>query len=108
MDVTGAYDNALHTRLLHNLRKRRLGALVPWISAFLTGRSTRIRMAEGVLEAIPTTTGIPQESPLSLILYLFYNADLIEDCSRDGVVASGWVDDVSLITEGKTEEDNIR
>lgn len=108
MDVTGAYDNALHARLLHNLQKRRLGTLVPWISAFLTGRSTRIRMAEGVSEAIPTTTGIPQGSPLSPILYQFYNADLIEDCSRDGVVASGWVDDVSLITEGKTEEDNIR
>jgi hypothetical protein len=108
MDVGGAYDNALHTRLLHNLRKRRLGTLVPWISAFLTGRSTKIRMAEGISESIPTTTGIPQGSPLSPILYLFYNADLIEGCSQDGVLASGWVDDVSLITEGTTEEENIR
>jgi hypothetical protein len=33
---------------------------------------------------------------------------LIEDCSQDGVVASGWVDDVNLITEGTTEKENIR
>jgi len=68
----------------------------------------KIRMAEGISESISILTGTPQGSPLSLILYLFYNADLIEGCSREGVVASGWVDDVNLITEGKTEEENIR
>jgi hypothetical protein len=65
-------------------------------------------MAEGTSESIPTTTGIPQGSPLSPILYLFYNADLIEDCTWDGVTASGWVDDVNLIIAGTTEEENTR
>lgn len=58
LDVSGAYNNVSYTRLLYNLRKRRLGQLAPWIGAFLTGRSTRIRIPEGISERIPTPTGI--------------------------------------------------
>ena len=29
LDVSGAYDNTHHARLLHNMRKRRLGHFVP-------------------------------------------------------------------------------
>lgn len=48
LDVSGVYDNVSHDRLLHDLKKRRLGQLVPWVRAFLTGRSTTIRMLEGL------------------------------------------------------------
>lgn len=40
LDVSGAYDNVSHARLLHNLKKRRLGHFLPWVKAFLTNRST--------------------------------------------------------------------
>jgi Reverse transcriptase (RNA-dependent DNA polymerase) len=103
LDVVGAYDNAHHQRLLHNMRKRRLGHFAPWVQAFLTNRSTRIRMPEGTSTRISTPTGIPQGSPISPILYLIYNADLLEDTQEDGVVSSGWVDDVSLMAAGTTE-----
>lgn len=47
---------------------------------------------------IPTLTGIPQGSPILLILYLVYNADLvegdIEDNKEDKIEISGQVDDV--------------
>ncbi|KAJ6016472.1 zinc knuckle domain protein [Penicillium herquei] len=105
LDVSGAYDNVSHQRLLHNLRKRRLGQLVPWVQSFLTGRSTRIRLPEGISDEIPTPTGIPQGSPISPILYLFYNADLIQ---TKGVTAQGWVDDVCFATESRTVATNIR
>jgi ribonuclease HI len=108
LDVSGAYDNAHHSRLL-NMRKRRLGHFVPWVAAFLTGRSTRIKIPEGVSDRIPTSTGIPQGSPISPILYLIYNSDLIEDCAEvaDHVSTSGWVDDVGLIASGHTESETI-
>jgi ribonuclease HI len=105
LDVSGAYDNVSHERLLYNLRKRGLGQLAPWVKAFLTSRSTRIRIPEGVSESIPTPTGIPQGSPLSPILYLIYNADLVEGC--EGVKTSGWVDDVAFIVIGKDEHETI-
>ena len=59
LDVSGVYNNVSHDRLLHNLRKRRLGQLAPWVKAFLSIRSTRIRMPEGISNQIPTPTGIP-------------------------------------------------
>ncbi|KAJ5393042.1 hypothetical protein N7465_012016 [Penicillium sp. CMV-2018d] len=59
LDVSGAYDNMSHERLLHNLCKRGMGQLVPWAKAFLTSRNTRIRMPEGMSGQIPTPTGIP-------------------------------------------------
>ncbi|KAJ5872399.1 reverse transcriptase [Penicillium soppii] len=80
LDVSGAYDNFSHDRLLHNLRKRRLSQFAPWVKAFLSNRSTKIRMPEGISYQTPTPTGIPQWSPISPILYLVYNADLIENC----------------------------
>jgi hypothetical protein len=43
LDVSGAFDNVSHTRLLHNLRKRRIDErTVTWIASFLTDRSTVI------------------------------------------------------------------
>lgn len=43
LDVSGAFDNVSHTRLLHNLRKRRIDErTVRWIASFLSNRHTRI------------------------------------------------------------------
>lgn len=58
-------------------------------------------MPEGVSDQILTLTGIPQGSPLSPILYLLYNADLVDGC--EGVKTIGWVDDVAFIVTGKSE-----
>ncbi|EED13497.1 reverse transcriptase, putative [Talaromyces stipitatus ATCC 10500] len=109
LDVSGAYDNAHHLRLLHNMRKRRLGHFVPWVAAFLTGRSTRIKIPKGMSGTISTPTGIPQGSPISPILYLIYNSDLIEDCAdeADHVSTSGWVDDVGMMAAGHSENETI-
>jgi hypothetical protein len=66
-------------------------------------------MPEGTSDRIPTPTGIPQGSPLSPILYLFYNADLIQDCATlsGDLTTGGWVDDVYLMATGRTEGQNI-
>ncbi|RAO68551.1 uncharacterized protein BHQ10_004563 [Talaromyces amestolkiae] len=104
-----AYDNAHHLRLLHNMRKQRLGHFVPWVTAFLTGRSTKIRIPEGISDTISTPTGIPQGSPISPILYLIYNSDLVEDCADppNQVFTSGWVDNMGMIAAGYSENETI-
>ncbi|EED22482.1 conserved hypothetical protein [Talaromyces stipitatus ATCC 10500] len=100
LDISGTYNNAHHLQLLHNMKKRCLGHFVP----------TKIRIPEEISSQIPIPTGILQGSPISPILYLIYNADLIEDCADivNHTTISGWMDDVALITIDNIETETIR
>jgi ribonuclease HI len=61
-----------------------------------------------------TSTGIPQGSPLSPILYLIYNSFLVEDAnpyqygSLRQQAGYGWVDDVGLLTWSHTVGSALR
>ena len=109
LDVSGAFDNVSRPRLLHNLRKRRVNqTLVRWIDSFLSNRFTTLKLQEYTAPSAPIETGIPQGSPLSPILYLFYNADLIEACQTERTEAVGYIDDVSILAVGPTTQRNCK
>lgn len=109
LDVSGAFDNVSRTRLLHNLRKRRVDlTLVQWIDSFLCDRSSTLKLQEYTAPSTPIQTGIPQGSPLSPILYLFYNADLIEMCQTENTEGVGYIDDASILAVGPTAQRNCK
>lgn len=56
------------------------------------------------------STGIPQGSPISPILFLFFNADLVELCSRRTCRVSGlgFVDNVNILAYGTSTEGNCQ
>ncbi|KAF4311312.1 reverse transcriptase [Botryosphaeria dothidea] len=109
LDVSGAYDNVSHPRLLHNLRKRRIGGrALEWIRSFLSERQTKLKLSDGAEACYGTPSGIPQGSPLSPMLYLFYNADLLETCAAQGVMVIGYIDDVNLLAVSSSTEENCR
>ncbi len=82
LDISGAYNHVYLHQLPHNLRKRHLNPqLVNLISSFLLDRVTSKRSNEFKSAEPSISCGIPQWSPLSPILFLFYNADLLEKCS---------------------------
>ncbi|KAK8036812.1 reverse transcriptase [Apiospora phragmitis] len=81
--------------------------LLRWISAFCSGRTATILVNGHTSErrSLPQA-GLPQGSPLSPILFLFFNADLVQrriDCYR-GAIA--FVDDFTAWVTGPTAESN--
>jgi hypothetical protein len=109
LDVSGAYDNVSRERLLHNLRKRRVSdKIIRWTDSFLRDRSTTLKIQEYTAPSAPIQTGIPQGSPVSPILYLFYNADLIEACKTEDTEAVGYIDDVSILAVGPSAARNCK
>ena len=62
-----------------------------------------------LLEAL-VSVGIPQGSPISLILYLFYNADLLEsyESLRLRTSTTGFVDDINILIYSESTEQNYK
>ena len=109
MEVSAAYPNISHQRLLDNLRKRKFDRkVVNWVALFLTNRQTIVKTNKHNTPKLYTDLGLPQGSPLSSILYLFYNADLLDDCAKKGVDAQGYIDDITLMSASKSVRGNIQ
>jgi retron-type reverse transcriptase len=100
LNVAGAFDNVSHARLVYNLRKRRVPkTFIRWVKDFLREKYTKIRLGSFTLASSRVNAGIPQGSPLLLILYLFYNVDLLEDCENASLRINPirFVDDVNIL-----------
>jgi Reverse transcriptase (RNA-dependent DNA polymerase)/Endonuclease-reverse transcriptase len=109
MDVAGAFNNVHHKRLIHNLRKRRIPhAISLWITSFLQDRSTQLQFNGAKSKHIPTPAGIPQGSPLSPLLYMYYNADLLDIAPQHRATGLGFVDDIAYGVQGKSDKENVR
>jgi Reverse transcriptase (RNA-dependent DNA polymerase) len=63
-----------------------------------------------VLPEALVSVGIPQGSPISPILYLFYNADLLESCKslRLCISTTGFMDNVNILTYSESTEQNCK
>jgi hypothetical protein len=101
-DVKGTYNRVCKERLLQRLEARGIpGTLIRWIGAFCSGRTATIRVngytskQRELLQA-----GLPQGSPLSLILFLFFNADLVQHKIKAGRGSVAFMDDYTAWITG--------
>ena len=111
LDVQKAFDNVSHERLIHNLRSKRVPTpIVRWVTSFLGSRSTTVQLGGYISEDKEIELGIPQGSPISPILYLFYNAPLLEALEETylSIDPTGFVDDITLLTYSKSTERNVK
>jgi hypothetical protein len=105
-DVKGAF-NGVHSKVLERrLAARRVrGPMVEWIGDFSTGRHASVTVSRYESEMAEIEyTGIPEGSPLSPLLYVFHNADLIERSIGDQGGSIGFVDDFNAWMVGVNEE----
>ena len=112
MDVAGAFNNVHHERLIDNMEKRRIpGFIIAWTESFLRDRSTHLRFNGITSEEIRTEAGVPQGSPLSPILYMYYNAELLDVpriCEEKTVQSLGFIDDIAYGVQGQNDEENAQ
>ncbi|KAL8279736.1 hypothetical protein RQP46_007831 [Phenoliferia psychrophenolica] len=101
LDVKGAYPNTTSARLQANLRRRGVPEeIVAFVASFMEDRTCRIILEGEISPLMPSDCGLPQGSPLSPILYLFYKADLLAALRTPHSTPTGWVDDTAVIVYG--------
>ena len=108
LDISGAFDNVSHDRLIHNIRDARLPQWVAsYIRFFLTGRTTTFTLGAFEDRVRSTTSGIPQGSTLSPILFLFFASTLLPQLNAGATTAIGFVDDTNILTYSRSTEANF-
>jgi len=109
LDVEGAFPNAVTDRLIHNLKKRRIPtAYVKFVERLLQGRRTKMKFDDFISEYIDIMNGIGQGNPLSMLLYVLYNTDLLEALRRLDEDAIGYVDDALVVATGRTLKETTK
>ncbi len=111
LDVFCAFDNTSQPHLLHNLCKKKIGGLIlKWISSFLQDLTSTPKLVDFTSCQLSVNVGIPQGSSLSAILFLFYNADLIDACTnaQEKSIASGFIDHVAILVRETSTHSNLK
>jgi hypothetical protein len=79
--------------------------LVNFAGHMLDNRRTTLRFDDHTLTPIMLDNGIGQGDPLSMVLYQYYNADILEIPSSLQESAEAYVDDAILMATAKTFEE---
>jgi hypothetical protein len=90
-------------RLIHNMKTRRVPTkIVEFISNMLKDHCTALKFDDHESDRITIDNGIGQGDPLSMALYQYYNADLIDVPVNANKAAAVYVDDAILIATAST------
>jgi hypothetical protein len=98
--MTGAFDRVNYIRLLDNLYKKGVPYwFVRILKSFLTDRTTILVVDSEETELRRLNAGVLQGSPLSPILFLFYNVPLLEKLYQPNLLLMplGFADDINLL-----------
>ncbi len=111
MNVVETYDHVSRTRLLHNLRKKRIFIwIIVWTNNFMQDRRITFVIDSDTTTMSNVNVDISQSSFISFILYLFYNADLLKLLKRSfrRIAALSFVNDINILTYESSITSNCR
>lgn len=109
-DIKGAFNGVNKSSLLHSLRERRVPEVaVRWVENFLTGRKAQMLVNSFSCPIADIhNAGLPQGSPLSPVLFLFFNADLVQQKIDANGGSLAFIDDYTTWVTGCSAEENTR
>ncbi len=81
LNEKSAFNNVMHSRLLHDMKKKRvLRLLLEFVKNFLRNQRIMIIINNYMMMKCSVNIDISQNSLLLSILYLFYNMNLLKAC----------------------------
>ena len=98
VDLKAAFDKVWVDGLLYKLAKAGIcGAMSRWLHAYLTSRTSRVRVNGVLSDSLPLLAGVPQGSVLSPLLF---NLMLMDVPKLDGVDVFLYADDITICCRG--------
>jgi hypothetical protein len=89
-----------------NLAKRQVPSLiVQFVNNMLLGRTTSLKFDDHESDSINIDNRIGQGDPLSMVLYQYYNADILDIPNLPSEFTAAYVDNAILVTTVKTFEE---
>ncbi|KAF5989548.1 hypothetical protein FBULB1_834 [Fusarium bulbicola] len=123
LDISGAYDNVWRQALIQTLADKGFPRwIVNMIQSFLSDRTASFHLPGIISDQFDLNTGVPQGSPLSPILFLFFAAPLLQRAktyteygvkvngkeSKVDLSAFAFVDDIYLMAISDSYEANCK
>ncbi|KAJ5138858.1 uncharacterized protein N7515_003706 [Penicillium bovifimosum] len=108
-DLKGAFNGVNKTSLDASLQARRIPIVArKWIASFMSDRHANIGFDDFRTETQSlANAGLAQGSPLSPILFAFFNADLVDQPVDSHGGASAFIDDYFRWRVGRSAEENL-
>ncbi|EED23618.1 reverse transcriptase, putative [Talaromyces stipitatus ATCC 10500] len=111
MDIEGAFDHVILAKLVEVLREASVdGDLIHWVISFLSDRRVTLVIDGHVGKEVPISSGLPQGSPVSPILFVLYVHGLSRAIERSvlEVRCLSFVDDQGLVTAASSVKEACR
>ncbi|GJC99960.1 zinc knuckle [Colletotrichum higginsianum] len=112
LDIAGAYDHVRCQELLRILADKGIPAwIIHYVRSFLSARRSRVHFPGFVSDDFWVNIGIPQGSPLSPILFVFFTSPMLEKFKQENpaidiVIAMSYVDDTYILVTSPSYKTN--
>ncbi len=111
LDVVEAFDWVSHVRLLHTLKMKRTSSyIIKWTRSFLKNQEMLLIFDEQMSDMREINADISQRFLISSILFLFFNASLIEKCEalRIKIEVFDFVNNINILVYDRFIEEICR
>ncbi len=111
LNVVEAFNWVSHVRLLHTLKMKRTSSyIIEWTRSFLENRETSLIFDEQMSDMREINADISQRFLISSILFLFFNASLIEKCEtlKIKIEVLDFVNDINILVYDRFTEEICR